>query len=197
MPIVDVRSPTDTYPEKVNSALDALLWSVPHFGDVPCNNPTCHRINFVYGPTYRHENLNQATHNYIHEMFGPVSSTPFLHLALMFDSGRLLSAKIQPDGTVKPDGKTRYYDGHRNLTMPVHFFAGAQNAEILPEATLRTYHWLREVNDTPQLYTRHVYQGYGHMDCFIGRSAWEQIFPDLIKILNDPDAAADCHADDT
>ncbi len=197
LPVVDVRAPTETYSAPLNAAMDALLWSVPHFSDVPCKNPTCHRINFVYGPTYRHENLNQATHNYIHRMFGPVSSTPFLHLALMFDAGKLLSATLAPDGTVRPDGKTRYYDGHANLDMPVHFFSGAQNPEILPEATLRSYHWLRRVNERPDRYTRHVYQGYGHMDCFVGRDAWKDIFPDLLALLNDPEKAAKRYADDT
>jgi pimeloyl-ACP methyl ester carboxylesterase len=184
LPVVDVRSGHGTYSPTMEAAFDALLWSVPHFADVPCKNPTCHRINFVYGPTYRHENLNQATHAYISEMFGAVSTTPFLHLALMFDAGRLMSAQIMPDGTVAPDGVTDYYAGHANFSMPVHFISGARNAEILPEATLRTRHWLQQVNEQPDLYTRHVYPDYGHMDCFVGRDAWQDIFPDLIARLD-------------
>lgn len=194
VPVIDPRSPSGTYAEDIDPVLDGLVWSVPSFAPVPCNNPTCHRINFIFGPSYRHEQLNQATHNYIREMFGSVSAYGFLHLALIFETGRMLSAAIGADGKVTPDGKTDYYAGHKNLRIPIHFFSGALNPEILPEATLRSWDWLRRVNpDDKALYTRHIYQNYGHMDCFIGRDASEHIFPDLLKILNDPAAAADLY----
>ena len=159
----------------LDPVLDTLVWKVPGFAPAPCYSPTCHRINFIFGPSYRHENLNQATHDAIRHMFGPVSPTPFKHISKIFTEGRVVSA----------DGAIDYFQCPERLSMPVHFIAGARNQEMLPEATLRTLHWLKRTNkDRAADYTRKVYQDYGHMDCFIGKSAGA-IFDDLLRVLDD------------
>ena len=35
-----------------------------------CSNPVCHRITFMYGALFPHENLNATVHENLHEMFG-------------------------------------------------------------------------------------------------------------------------------
>ena len=57
---------------------------------------------------------------------------------------------------------------------------------MLPEATLRTLTWQETSNNRKGAgpYTRKVYPDYGHMDCFIGRTAHLDIFQDLCKVLD-------------
>lgn len=176
--VVDPRSHTglgEPQETEIDPVIDALLWDVPSFAPVSCKNPTCHRINFIFGPSYRHENLNQATHNAITHMFGPVSTRPFQHIAKIFTEGRVVS----------DDGALDYFAHPERLAMPVHFIAGGRNQEMLPEATLRTLDWLRRANpEWAEFYTRKVYPEYGHMDCFIGKSA-DSIFHDLAEVLKE------------
>lgn len=173
MPVIDPRSPKE--PSKIDQVIDALLWDVPAFAPVPCYSPTCHRINFFFGPSYRHEQLNQDTHNAIKDMFGPVASAPFLHIAKMMEAGKVIGN----------DASFDYFEHPERLSMPIHFIAGAKNQEMLPEATLRTQNWLIETNgEKGGPYTRHVYPEYGHMDVLIGKTASKDIFRDFVRELD-------------
>src|SRR6056297_1112676 len=178
--VVDPRSPSgaamrdEDGEADLDAAIDAMLWNVPSFAPVPCLSPTCHRINFVFGPSYRHDMLNQATHDAIRHFFGPVSTTPFIHIAKIFGEGSLVSA----------DGKFDYMKNVADLAIPVHFIAGGRNQEMLPEASLRTLDWLVDAHGgLGDTYTRTVFPEYGHMDCFIGQAAHKDIFPDLLAAL--------------
>jgi len=171
--VLDPCSPSTHYnsPE-LDLAIDGLLWSTPAFGATPCNSPTCHRITAIFGPSYKHDQLNQATHDAIADMFGPVSTKPFEQIADIYRIGHVR-------------GLPNYMENAHRLNMPIHLFSGANNQEMLPEATLRTFAWLKEQN--PELahhYSRKVYQNFGHMDCFIGQNAHQEIFPQLLARLN-------------
>ncbi|MEL6572957.1 MAG: alpha/beta fold hydrolase [Pseudomonadota bacterium] len=179
----------DDKPMSVEQFIDGLIWDVPNFAPTVCNSPTCHRINFFFGPTYQHEQLNQATHDAIMDMFGKMSPAPFPQIARCFEVGHAVSNSQD----------IAYMDHPEQLRMPIHFIVGAKNPLMVPECSLRTIAWLKETNvDLDHLYTREVYQEYGHIDCFIGRDAWKDIFPDIVKKLNethdfkpgDPDLAA-------
>lgn len=174
--VFDPRSPED--PDAFELMLNVLTYNVPSFAPVACLSPTCHRINFAFGPSYRHAQLNAATHSSIRNMFGPVSSTPFIHLGKIFEAGQVMSA----------DGSTDYFAcAPENFRIPIHFIAGGKNAEMLPEASLRALAWLKQLNPKEAekgLYTREVYPDYGHMDCFIGKNAAGEIFGDLVKVLD-------------
>ncbi|MFD1343267.1 GMC family oxidoreductase N-terminal domain-containing protein [Litorisediminicola beolgyonensis] len=176
--VIDPRSPGPLDPGQVFGAtLDGALYGVPSFSPVACQSPTCHRINAIFGPSYLHDQLDSRTHDAIRHVFGPVSTTPFVHIARIFGTGHLVDAS----------GADTYSGGVANLAFPIHFIAGAQNAEMLPEATLRTMAWLIDRNGQgggPPRYGRTVFQGYGHMDCFIGRRAARDIHPSLVRILD-------------
>ncbi len=166
----------DDQPMSVDQFIDGLIWDVPNFAPTVCNSPTCHRINFFFGPTYQHEQLNQATHDAIMDMFGKMSTSPFKHIARCFELGHAVSNSQD----------INYMDHPEQLRMPIHFIVGAKNPLMVPECSLRTVAWLKDKNsDVAHLYSREVYQGYGHIDCFIGRDAWKDIFPDIVKHLND------------
>ena len=56
-----------------------------------CDSPVCHRITFMYAPLYHHEQLNEATHDTLHEMFGVANMQSFEHLALLTRKGHLVA----------------------------------------------------------------------------------------------------------
>ncbi|MEO1292300.1 MAG: alpha/beta fold hydrolase [Pseudomonadota bacterium] len=179
--VVDPRSPSgaaladEPGAKDLDAVIDAMLWKVPSFAPVPCLSPTCHRINMIFGPSYRHEQLNAKTHDAIQHMFGPVSTHPFIHIAQIFGAGHVVSA----------DGRFNYMEHVDRLRLPIHFIAGGRNQEMLPEASLRTLDWLRDAHSGfAQNYTRSVFPEFGHMDCFIGEHAHKDIFPDIIHALN-------------
>ncbi len=170
--VVDPRSPSCQ--PKLDPAIDGMMWDVPNFAPVQCLSPTCHRINFIFGPSYLHDQLNQETHNAIWNFFGPVGTTSMLHNAKMFTEGHV----IGEDGF-------NYMDQARKFTMPVHFIHGARNQEVLPEGTLRSLEWLKmaHADNARERFTRHVFQDYGHMDTFIGKDAHKDIFPHILNVL--------------
>ena len=46
-----------------------------------------------------------------------------------------------------------------------------------------TYEYLREANG-PEPYTRHLFPGYAHMDCFIGKNAAKDVYPTVLAELD-------------
>jgi hypothetical protein len=189
MKVVNPRAPSitpvltpDLPPSKLDALIDTVVWNVPSFSPVPCNSPTCHRINFFFGPTYQHEQLNQATHDGIKDMFGPLSSAPYPHIASCFAKGHAISRSKD----------INYMAGVGNLKIPINFIVGAKNPLMLPECSLRTMDWLKKNNsECAEGYNRKVYQGYGHIDCFIGKNAHKDIFPDILEWLNEYSQPAD------
>ena len=172
--VLDPRSPSLHYQNpELDLAVDGLVWGMPAFGPVGCNSPTCHRITAIFGPSYNHAQLNQATHDHIADLFGPLSPVPFAQIGEIYKAGHVL-------------GNFDYMGHAHRLNMPIHFFSGAENQEMLPEATLRAHTWLNAQNpEHRHKYSREVFQGFGHMDCFIGKDAHKIIFRPLLARLCD------------
>jgi choline dehydrogenase-like flavoprotein/pimeloyl-ACP methyl ester carboxylesterase len=180
MKTVDMSPPPGTTDaEKLKAqTMNAMLWSVPFPGEpVPCYNPVCHRVFGIFGASYLHAQLNEATHNALHRVFGEVSTAPFPQLAEMMRRGVAVSA----------DGERSYVEDPKAITVPVDFIAGSKNQIFLPETTLRTLNWLEHGNPgfKDSMFTRHVFADYGHMDCFVGKDAHRDIFGYLEECLSD------------
>jgi cholesterol oxidase len=137
-----------------------------------CNNPVCHRITFLYAPLYEHNQLNNATHAILHELFGVASMDNFSHLGVLTRKGHLVTAS----------GDEAYVPNVDRLDIPIAFIHGAENETWLPESTERTINWLRE-NNPEQLYTRHLIANYGHIDCIFGRNAAKDVYPHILDHL--------------
>ena len=170
LPTINMNSDPDAT-DGLDPLLNALTWKVPFPYAEPCYSPCCHRIFGVYGPVYAHENMNEPTHNAIKTIFGEVSTTPFLQIGLIMRRGHAVDAS----------GKDVYLPNVDRIKIPTHFIVGALNLEFLPDTSLRTLDWLHEsFPDDKGLFTRHVYQGYAHMDCFISKYADNPIYPDIV-----------------
>src|SRR5262249_48823069 len=122
--------------------------------------------------SYKHAQLNEATHAAIHEMFGVASATAFEHLSLI----------IEKKYVVDHTGKDVYMPYLDRLAFPILFIAGADNHEFYPETSEHTYRVLCERNGSG-FYRRIVFPGYAHMDCFVGKTASSDIFPALADHL--------------
>ncbi|MGH9433026.1 MAG: choline dehydrogenase, partial [Terriglobia bacterium] len=138
-----------------------------------CASATCHRITFMYAPLYEHANLNKATHDNLHEMFGVANMRAFIHLALLTDTGHLVDYY----------GKDVYLPHLDRLSIPIAFIHGAQNECFLPESTGITLNLLAQANGS-NLYKRHVIPGYGHIDCIFGKNAVNDVFPLVVEHLD-------------
>lgn len=160
-----------------DKALDMLLWKAPFPGEMPCYNPTCHRVFGVFGASYAHDQLNEATHNALQDVFGTVSSTPFRQLADMMRDGKaMIDSPLLPNPT-----------DVSGFDMPIDFVAGSRNQIFYPETSLRTLRWLQQnlpKKTVTKLFTRKVFRDYAHMDFFIGKNANRDIFPYILKRLN-------------
>jgi cholesterol oxidase len=137
-----------------------------------CNNPTCRRILLLFGESFRHERLNTATHDAMHEWFGTTSVPALAHLALIQRTGHV----------VDKDGRNAYLPHLENLRLPISFIHGTRNREFLPAATRKTYKLLCRANGAGWYVWRPI-PGYGHMDCFIGKTAARDVFPVILDEL--------------
>ncbi|MFN0303496.1 MAG: GMC family oxidoreductase N-terminal domain-containing protein [Burkholderiales bacterium] len=158
------------------TALEALFDEALKLQYVPpgeaCTSATCHRITFMYAPLYRHDQLNTATHDALHEMFGIANITAFEHLARMVRHGTI----------VDRNGNDVYLPHPERLAIPIRFIHGADNQCFLPESTERTVAWLKQHN--PQsLVDRMLIPGYGHIDCIFGKMASRDVFPLMLEHL--------------
>ena len=128
----------------------------------------------MYAPLYDHANLNEATHETLHETFGVANMKAFKHLARLTNTGHLVDF----------DGKDVYLPHLDRLALPITFIHGAENECFVPESTQITYDLLRQ-DQRQQLYDRHVIPGYGHIDCIYGKNASRDIFPLVLSALDE------------
>jgi len=159
---------TDTHEDWLNLLYDKALDLYP-VGE-RCQSPVCHRITFMYAPLYQHEQLNEATHEALHEMFGIANIRAFEGLGLMTRKGHI----------VTEDGADAYVPNMDRMAIPIAFIHGQKNECYLPESTEITYKLLRARND-PSLYTRYVIPDYGHIDCIFGKNAATDVYPLILR----------------
>jgi cholesterol oxidase len=152
---------------------DDALRLYPIAAGEQCRSPVCHRISFLYAPLYQHEQLNQATHTALHELFQFASIRAFEHIALIANKGHLVAF----------EGAEEIYMNHLDrMAIPITFIHGAQNACFLPKSTQLTLEALREANPNVP-YQRHEIPGYGHIDCIFGKDAARDVYPYIIAQL--------------
>jgi cholesterol oxidase len=157
-------------PDLKKTRADELLDVVLRLAPVPrgerCGNAVCHWVFSFYGPTHRHAQLNEATHQALASMFGVADLHALDHIALIARKGK----------AVDHEGDDVYLPNVHRVDIPIMFLAGAHNRIFLPATSERTYRWLRHANE-PTLYTRHVLRDYAHLDGIVGQHADRDVFP--------------------
>jgi len=161
----------DTHANWMESLYDNALRFYPIEFEEHSNSPVDRRITFMYGQLWELDQLNLATHDTLHELFGVANITCFEHLTKMIRAGHLVDF----------EGDENYMPHLDRMAIPISFIHGAENAAFLPESTQLTFDALTEKNG--ELYSRHVIPNYGHIDCIFGKNAVKDVYPFILEHL--------------
>jgi hypothetical protein len=144
-----------------------------------CHNAVCRMVSFTYGSGFpalwRHENLNPETHDWISHEFGPVPLTFFKQMARCVARGHLVS--VEPG----PDLPSSIVAQPPRTSARFVFLAGDRNRCFLPESQERTFRFFDA--HQPGVHGFHLFEGYGHLDVFLGERAATDTFPTILKEL--------------
>ena len=163
-------------PTPLAKALTAFVKLTHH----ECDNIVCRYASFTYGvgfPTlWRHENLNDATHQWLTQEFAAVPLSFFQQIGRGIRAGHLVSVDHRPElppefGVDPPKTRAR-----------IAFFAGALNRCFLAESQVRTFRYFDALR--PGYHALHVIPGYAHLDVFMGMNAARDVFPLMLQELN-------------
>lgn len=157
--------------------LVTLLVNLTHH---ECANAVCKQVSFTYGSGFpalwRHENLNEETHEWIKEAFGAVPLRFFAQIVRCIEHGHLVSVdglKGLPADFVASRPKTE---------ARFAFFAGEENRCFLPLSQVKSYNYFSAFRS--DYHTLHQLPGYGHLDVFIGKNAAQDVFPLILQELD-------------
>lgn len=157
---------------------DRALAAYPVGKNEHCDSAVCHRISFIYSLLYQHEQLNQLTHDSLHELFGEATVTALEGLATMVNKGHVVDAH----------GEDVYLPHLERMAIPIRFIHGERNQCFLPASTEKTLQVLSERNGAA-LYSRVVIPDYGHIDCIFGKNAAQDVYGRILEHLEQTQAA--------
>lgn len=156
-------------------AIDWWVRSTHH----ECNNAVCKHASFTFGagfPTlWRHENLDDATHEWLMGEFAHVPMTFFREMGRCIDAGHLVSTGRYPQLPESFVGQAPKTDAR------FVFLGGEFNDCFLPESQARTFDFFDR--HAPGKHAFYELAGYGHLDVFIGKHAARDTFPLIIDEL--------------
>ncbi len=158
---------TDYRPDSLQDrALERVMRSLPISG--VHDSPVGRRIYFIYGDVFDHSRIDERTMTQaVPSFFGASNMTFFEHMGVMVrKGGRAVDAR----------GRDVYLANTGRYRMPISLITGARNRMFLPRGIDATHEMLRAANG-PELYTRHVIEGYAHLDLWLGRDAARDVFP--------------------
>lgn len=144
-----------------------------------CNNGVCKQVSFTYGSGFPalwlHENLNDATHEWLRNEFAEVPIRFFNHIKKCIKKGYLVSYQRDmqlPEDFVSIPSKTN---------ARFAFLSGKENLCFLPESQVRTYEYFDKTE--PGRHALHLLPDYSHLDVFMGKNAAQDIFPIISEEL--------------
>ncbi len=144
-----------------------------------CNNAVCKHSSFTFGagfPTlWLHENLDEATHEWLKGEFAHVPMTFFREMRACIESGSLVSSG-------KYDALPRNFVEQAPKTEARFAFLGGQfNHCFVPESQQRTFDFFDRY--APGRNAFYELAGYGHLDVFVGKNAARDNFPLILDEL--------------
>jgi cholesterol oxidase len=149
-----------------------------------CDEPACHTLSLMWGTgwpaLYEHENLAEATHRRLKDLFGATGLNYHRHVAKMVAAGnRAIKMKADdPRYAALPDD---YYQAGLEIDTPILFIAGDNN-RVFADSNVHCYRQLKARGvGSHQL---KVLPGYGHQDVFMGKDAARDVFPALLDFID-------------
>jgi pimeloyl-ACP methyl ester carboxylesterase len=144
-----------------------------------CDNQVCKLASYTYGtgkPTlWLHENLNDATHDWLKAEFAEVPLTFFNQITRCVKAGQLVSVEGRPE---LPE---RFAAQPPQTDARFAFFAGDRNVCFLPVSQRLTHEWFE--SHAPGRHSLHVLPRYSHLDVFMGKDAARDVFPLILDEL--------------
>lgn len=163
-----------TGPDVPDTLLDLGLRVVPMPRAERCGKALCRWINAIYGCTHAHEQLDDATHDHLDDLFGVGNLAALDHL------GTIMHRRLVVDSA----GRDVYTRHPERMALPILLVQGDRNYIFHPEGSMRTLRWLQSAARDPGQYERLVLPGYAHLDALIGRRAHRDVFPRLAAHLD-------------
>ena len=145
-----------------------------------CRNPVCKQVSFTYGSGFpalwRHENLNDETHDWLTDEFGFVPLQFFEQMARCVSHGNLISfdglTELPADFCAQaPETDARFA-----------FLTGRRNRCFLYKSQERSFEWFNNYHE--DYHTFHIFPGYSHLDVFMGENAVRDTYPIILQELD-------------
>ena len=132
-----------------------------------CSNSSCHRQSATYGDIVFHRRINAATHALLGDLVPEVNST------FVKNAARHVRA---------PDILTAEDHSHLDrLDVPMLLVSGQENQMLVPKSTERTWRMLK--NALGDNIERQVFEGFGHLDCYLSEQAKGPVWQPLARFL--------------
>lgn len=145
-----------------------------------CNNGVCKQVSFTYGSGFpalwRHENLNDETHDWLSDEFAHVPMSFYRQIAMSVKEGHLRSAG---DNSFFPASLT---EKEPQTDARITFFAGENNLCFLPLSQQQSFAYFDRIR--PNHHRLQLIPAYSHLDIFIGKNASEDVFPLMSQALS-------------
>lgn len=142
----------------------------------------CNRMTLFYGREWRHENLEQATHDQLAELVGVGGLEVFRQLFFVALRGRLTDRGGENEYVTTPSLL-------KHWTFPTLFAHGSDNKVFDPRSAVQAWKRLILVHSAAPgpAVGLFVPEGrYGHMDFLFGKNAARDVYPRLSEFLRDP-----------
>ena len=148
-----------------------------------CDNAVCKQASFTYGSGFpalwRHENLNEETHDWLKQEFASVPLTFFDQMARCVARGtssRSTEGRPAADFAAQPPQDRRAH----HAAWPE-----SETSAFFPKARRHTFEFLAEHRQGRC--SLHVLPDYGHLDVFLGKNAVRDMFPLILAALDEAD----------
>lgn len=161
----------------VAAKLVSLITRLTHH---ECANPVCKQVSVTYGAGFpalwRHENLNDDTHEWLKREFAHVPLRFFRQMAHCVSRGHLVA--VDGTKTLPADFTAQAPQTDARFAL----FAGKLNHCFLPESQARTFAFLERYR--ANYHSLHILPTYGHLDVFWGTHAVRDTFPLILAELD-------------
>jgi pimeloyl-ACP methyl ester carboxylesterase len=162
-----------------------LLTAMVRLSHHECNNTVCKLVSFTYGSGFPalwlHENLNDETHEWLKEEFGPVPLRFFQQMGQCVRKGHLVA--LEPIAGMPSD----YTAMPPKTSARFVFMAGEKSGCFLPASQQKTHAYFEARLPLDQqggkFHTLHLWPNYSHLDVLIGKNAAHDVFPTILNEL--------------
>lgn len=177
LPFIDPRF--GTTPRFTRPWLLSKLVSLVHR---ECDVPACHMASFMWGSgrpaLFEHVNLDPITHQRVADLLSATGLHYYRHMRKMVKAGHAVKYdRADPRHADLPDD---YLANAAEITTPILFLAGDHN-HVFPGANVTTYNLLEKI--APGSHELQMMPGYGHIDPFISKTAYIDVFPKIVDFL--------------